>query len=103
MPVSKVMYYRHQKPGRPDSLRVEYLCHLARHSEWICFEHSGPPRVEAAWWWARRMPGTRTPNTVAEALALKDSLPVPEFIEVKPAGKYFEVVGYDFGGCQSAG
>src|SRR5262249_7280893 len=70
LPVSRALYSRHSKEGKPDSLRVDYLCGLSRHSEWICFEHSGRPRENAAHWWARRLPGTRTPNTVEEALAL---------------------------------
>ncbi|WP_435018467.1 DEAD/DEAH box helicase family protein [Tundrisphaera sp. TA3] len=95
--VYKVAYYRHIKAGKRDSLRVEYLCGVSSHSEWIHFERSGQLRVQAAWWWAKRMPGSRTPNTVAEALELAPSLPVPTHIEVKKVGKFWEIVGYEFG------
>ena len=44
--VSEVSYRRHEKPGKPPSLRVDYSCGLVRHSEWICFEHTGYARAE---------------------------------------------------------
>jgi DNA repair protein RadD len=94
--VKRVLYHRHVKEGKPDSMRVEYQCGLSRHSEWVCFEHSGFPREAAARWWSRRSPGTRTPNTVAEALQLAPHLPVPSAILVKQAGRYSEIVGHDF-------
>jgi DNA repair protein RadD len=90
--VTRVLYHRHAKEGKPDSLRVEYLCGLSRHSEWVCLEHTGFPREQATRWWSKRMPGSRTPNTVAEALELSPSLPVPEAIKVKKNGKYLEIV-----------
>lgn len=96
LPVTRVLYHVHKKEGKPDSLRVEYLCGLARHSEWVCLNHSGFPREQAARWWAARAPGMRTPSSVAEAINLTPSLPIPSSILVKKAGKYWEIVGHEF-------
>ena len=52
--VTGITYARHDKPGKPASLRVTYECGLARHSEWVCFEHTGFPRDKAVGWWRRR-------------------------------------------------
>jgi DNA repair protein RadD len=103
IPVTRVLYFRHTKPGKPDSLRVEYLCGLSRHVEWVLLEHSRQAREDAALWWSRRMPGTRTPNTIAEALELAPSLPIPAAIRVKKNGKFTEVVGHDFDPIVKAG
>lgn len=92
-PVSHVSYYRHQKEGKPDSLRVEYMCGLS-HSfrEWVCVQHSGTPRTNACLWWHQRS-GTKAPNTVKEALERIKELKAPKNIKVKKVGKYFEIVG----------
>lgn len=95
-PVSDVTYARHEKPGKPPSMRVEYLCGLNAHREWICFEHSGYPRQKAAQWWSRRMPGQPVPATVAEALAAASGLPRPTMIAIRPSGRYTEITGHRF-------
>jgi DNA repair protein RadD len=72
--VTQVRYTRHEKPGKPPSLRVEYWCGLSAHHEWICVEHAGYPRQKAATWWAARAPGTPLPRSVDEALATRPGL-----------------------------
>jgi hypothetical protein len=52
--VTDIAYARHEKPGKPASLRVTYECGLTQHSEWVCFEHTGFPRDKALSWWRRR-------------------------------------------------
>ena len=43
-----------RSPASRHRLRVDYHCGLVRHSEWICFEHTGYAREKAiAWWHAR--------------------------------------------------
>lgn len=96
MPVSDVQLFRHQKPGSPVSLRVEYACGLTVYREWACFEHEGYAKSKAGSWW-RRMGGLLpVPATVQEAEDRARELALPAEIQVKPAGKYFEVVGYRF-------
>lgn len=59
----------HNKPGKPVSMRVTYLCGYKREvSEWICFEHEGFARRKAEQWW-RKMGGQEpVPETVDLAL-----------------------------------
>lgn len=91
--VTNIAYRRHQKPGKPDSMRVEYVCGLATHREWVCFEHGGLPREKAVRWWRRRLSGSRVPTTVGEALNRAEAeLPKPSQIAIKPSGKYTEIV-----------
>src|SRR5512134_326370 len=94
--VSGVSYHRHEKPGSPPSLRVEYACGLASHREWVCFEHTGYARQKAVQWWQKRRPDLPVPRTVDEAQALCEQLPVPARISVRPQGRYTEIIGCEF-------
>ena len=97
--VSRVSYARHDKPGKPPSLRVDYWSGLTHHSEWVCLEHPGYARRKAVMWWARRAPGMPSlpmPETVEEALRLTDRLRCPVQIAVRAQGRYTEVIGVRF-------
>lgn len=114
--VTGVSYARHQKPGKPASLRVTYQCGMARHSEWVCFEHTGYPRQKAEAWWRKRT-DQPIPSTVDDAIfELKgwatqhhpDAEDRPEdvswdcwirepvAIQVRPVGQYTEIVAVRF-------
>jgi DNA repair protein RadD len=94
--VTQVRYARHDKPGKPPSMRVDYSCGLSSHREWICVEHAGYPRQKAATWWATRAPGLPLPGSVEEALSFADQLRRPSQIAVRPSGRYTEVVAARF-------
>jgi DNA repair protein RadD len=94
--VTGITYARHEKPGKPASLRVTYECGLARHSEWVCFEHTGFPREKAVTWWHRRAHHLPTPGTVDEALGRLTNLRAPIAIRVRPAGQYTEITATRF-------
>lgn len=92
-PVTHVSYYRHQKEGKKDSLRVEYLSGLTKSfREWVLIEATGYPRELAGYWWRTRA-GTKIPNTIDEALERLGELKPPREIHVKKSGKYWQVVG----------
>jgi len=90
--VGAVSYHRHEKPGRPPSLRVDYHCGLVRHREWVCLEHDGYAGAKAAAWWRRRDGSSDVPATVNEALSRVDELRRPVQIAVRPNGRFTEVV-----------
>lgn len=94
-PVSSVRYDRHDKPGKPVSLRVTYQCGLRRFSEWVCIEHGGFARAKADTWWSARA-GVPAPGSVNDALELAFGLPKPEAIEVDETDKFPQVLGYRF-------
>ena len=97
-PVTDVRLSRHEKPGKPPSLRVDYQCGLNWHSEWVCFEHTGYAREKAAVWWRARSTAP-VPRSVAAALAATDLLRKPSAIEVRPSGRFTEIVNYRFNPC----
>jgi DNA repair protein RadD len=94
--VTAVRYMLHEKPGKPASLRVTYECGLARHSEWVCFEHTGFPREKAVTWWRSRAPHLPAPSTVGEALQHHEALRQPRAIQVRSVGQYTEIVSARF-------
>jgi DNA repair protein RadD len=90
--VTDVGYSRHEKQGKPPSLRVDYLLgYRIVASEWICLEHTGYPRTKAEQWWKLRS-NDPPPATVAEALLYVDELPVPTAIRTQRDGKFTRVV-----------
>lgn len=91
--IAFVNYAKHEKPGKPPSLRVDYRCGLRVHSEWICLEHEGYPRQKAIAWWRRRAPEVAVPDTIDEALRVCAALKHPTQICVRPSGKFTEIVG----------
>lgn len=93
--VSRVAYFRHKKEGKPDSLRIEYLCGLETYRDWWHFEHGQYPREKACREW-RANAGTAPPNTITEALSRINELRMPAHISVKKIGKYHQVTGVDY-------
>lgn len=95
--VDEVLYYVHEKEGKPKSLRVEYRCGLTFHKEWVCFDHGGYARTKAEGWWIRRA-GSPVPANTHEAydLAMMGVVPSPVGIMLRKNGKYDEIAGYQF-------
>lgn len=96
--VTEVTYDKHNKAGKPPSMRVTYWSGFNRIvSEYVCFEHGGYAASKAYRWWAERAPGA--PKTVDEALDWIDQgCPVskPARITVNEAGKYPSITGYEY-------
>ena len=95
IPVKDVTYALHAKPGKPSSMRVTYVCGLTIHSEWICFDHIGYPRQKAETWWKRRSEAPIPANSEA-AINAASTLRKPTEIQVRPVGKYIEIVNFKF-------
>lgn len=96
VPVVDWQMRRWQKPGSPDSVRVDYLAGLNRYSEWVCPEHAGYAGRKATDWWVRHGGAPPFPRTTDEALERQQELRMPATILIRPRGKYFDVVGRSF-------
>lgn len=92
--VTGITVSRHDKPGKPPSLCVRYVCGLNSYREWVCLEHDGFAGAKAARWWMRRF-GKLIPASVHEAMSdlfLGHKLhEMTDSIRVKQAGKYQEI------------
>jgi DNA repair protein RadD len=99
-PVSHMTLYRHQKEGKMDTLRVEYLSGLTKvFKKWMGVEHSGRARSEFVMWWTLHG-GGKPPMSIDEALSRKAELKKPIAVMTRKIGKYYEVTGYDHTGNQ---
>lgn len=93
--VSRIAYFRHKKEGKPDTLRIDYLCGVETYREWKHFEHLERAREESCAWWKQRA-ATKPPNTITEALERSKELRIPHQITVKKIGKYHQVMSAEF-------
>ncbi len=93
--VDKVFYHRHKKEGKPDSLKVTYVCgRLKSFREWIPLE-SLAMRAKSEFWWKKHA-GTKPPKNVNEALERTDELIRPARITVDESGKWPRIVSREF-------
>lgn len=95
--ISRVAYGIYSKPGKPDSLHVEYYAGLRRVArEWICFEHGGFAGEKARMWWDRRatdsVEKTSHALDVCELVGIKE----PTKITVDERGEYPNIIKYNF-------
>jgi DNA repair protein RadD len=104
--VQRVEYAKHfsKDLSKPPSLRVTYYCESRTFNEWLCLEHPRGFALHKAHENWRLMAGGYDgdiPDTVDGALGMVNDLQPPTKIRVLFAGKWPEVVGYEFGtpGC----
>jgi len=95
--VDDVVYQRHKKQGKPDSVKVSYFCGLKTINEWLCPDHGGyaSSRYQA------RMPALgATATTTEDALVEAPvSWTQPTRIKVKPRvddPRFDEIVQLDY-------
>jgi DNA repair protein RadD len=90
--VSDVYYERHQKQGKPPTVKVTYQCGLAMFSEWVPIEdeRSFVRKHAVRWFWER---GLMCPETVGQALTMAEEkkIPPPKEITVRMDGKFWKV------------
>lgn len=93
--VKKVTYEIHKKMGRPDSIRVNYICGLRRFSHYIMPEHGGNPRKRSEHWWMIHGGGQMPESTLASK-AMIDGLKVPAQIRVWLKKDYPQIMDWIF-------
>ena len=100
--VSNTHYRKHEKPGRPPSLRVDYFCGMRIHSEWVFIEHTGFAARKGARWWTNHGGAAPVPVTVDEALQRVSELQQVRAIEIYRDGDYDRVARSFFRSQQDA-
>ena len=103
--VEDTSYSVHIKRGAsdddPKTLRVDYRVGWYKtHSEWICFEHEGYPRLKAIAWWQCRSPDP-VPDTTVRAIQIieGDGLAQTYGITVRTVADdpYERIIGHELG------
>lgn len=100
--IAHVTYSRHQKVGKPPSMKVSYYGKLRAFQEYVCFEHTdGFSQRKAREWWHLRAPGPEraiAPSTTAQALELVQHLRAPTHLRVWINKQYPEIMAVCFDG-----
>lgn len=90
------------KPGKPPSVKCTYMLGLTAQNEWICPEHEGYARSKADRYWKTHGGGLPFPRTVSEFLDRAGELRVTAEIQLRPNGKYQDVIGWRAGEAMPA-
>lgn len=105
--VDRVTYAKHQKPGKPPSLRAEYWNGLrVVAKEWVAIESDSQyGRGRAVNWWMLREPKPMefVPRTVDQCIEWIDggyTMRKPSAIMVSESGKYPEILSYEWKDAQ---
>jgi len=92
--VRSVNYIHHAKEGKTPSLCVAYNTMYGPFREWVCYEHAGFAREKACRWHKKRS-NEPVPRKVEDALKIR--FKEPKRICTRKAGKYHEIIDFDFG------
>ena len=98
--VDSIYVSRHQKPGAPDSVRIQFRSGLRMHRLWVCLDHAGQAGVLAQSLWRRFFPVRRgvkvSVNEVLVDLFISEKLlDAIKTITVRKNRKFFEVIDYN--------
>lgn len=86
-----------KEASKPPTVKVTYRMGLRTQSEWICPAHSGYAKVKADKYWRAHGGMLPFPRSVDEFLGRAGELAITAAIQLKPSGKYQEVVGWQAG------
>lgn len=85
------------KPGKPPSVKVTYRLGLVTQNEWLCPQHDGYAQAKAHRFWRAHGGKLPLPRSVNEWLDRAEELAVTAEIQLKPNGKYQDVIGWRAG------
>ena len=94
--VDDVLYSRHKKEGKPDSIKVTYYSGMLSVSEWLCPDHGG---YAASKYRERKSLLNALADTTTEALDEAHFWRKPSRVMVKPSShnpKYKEITKFDY-------
>lgn len=94
--VTHVTYGLHKKKGKPDSIKVTYICGNRLFTEYLCFDHGFYMLRRAQQWWKIRDRIGYAPSSTVEALPIVTNLKVPKSIDVAMKKDYPEVLNCEF-------
>jgi DNA repair protein RadD len=88
------------KPGKPPSVRCDYRMGLNVQKEWLCPEHQGYAQAKAHRFWKMHGGKLPLPRSVNEWLDRAGELLTTAEIQLRPNGKYQDVIGWRAGSAQ---
>ena len=99
--VKEVRYSIHKKPGKPDSMRVDYYTDkiVRPYSLWVCLFHDGNALTRARKWWLLNVHESGEfvlPETIDQAVEQARTARTPDWIQTDSTGDYPTIVKMGF-------
>ena len=94
--VDSVAYYVHKKIGKPESLRIEYLCGLRRFPIWIMPYHGGVASRNSNHIFSRLKKEDIVFDSIKDIVIQKDKIKMPTEILVDVSEKYPFIEDFKF-------
>jgi len=91
--VDSVEYALWRKEGKPDSVRVSYVCGMVRVNEWLCPDHGG---YAASRYQSRKKALDAKADTTIAALGECTIWNWPSRIKVRENGKFHDIIQLDY-------
>lgn len=91
-----------KEPGKPPSVRVDYVLGYVIQKDWLCPQHTGYPKTKADRYWAQHGGQRPFPQSVDEWLQRADELVPTAEIRLKQNGKYWNVDAFKVGGANDS-
>ena len=96
--VQRIEVAEHHKPGRPPSLRVDFITTTTKISDWLALAHTNGARWYARKKWLALGGCDPVPATAREALERRYELgPIAE-IKAHREGNYWRIIKYQIAG-----
>lgn len=96
--IDSVRYERHEKEGKPPSMRAIYgIGYALNINQFLCFDHGGFATMKARQWWVKATGEKHgVPKNTNEALSRIDELGKPIKLFAKKDGKYWQILNVEF-------
>ncbi|RVO41339.1 DEAD/DEAH box helicase [Sinorhizobium meliloti] len=94
---SRTFRFHEGKGDKPPSVKVTYMVGMTAINEWVCPQHKGYAKTRADRYWLAHGGSRPFPATPIEWLKRQDELAQTAEIQVKPNGKYWDIVGHVVG------
>lgn len=101
-PVADVVYSRHTKVGKPDSVKISFMCGTRVFREYLCIEHGHRAGYQARYKLNRHWTGPEIPATVDDFLREPYYYRKPSEIQVDTSGKYPQILDKNYFTAESA-
>ncbi len=91
-PVDEVFYNVHHKVGKPNSLKVTYMCGVKSFTEYIMLEHGGFAAAKSKRWVQKRYKASPQPTTTSDLFAGRGNIKPPLRVQVDEGSKYARIL-----------
>lgn len=98
LPVIGRSFHYHDKVGGTPSVRTHFVTGIGvAHKHWLCPGHQGYPKQKADKFWKDHGGAMPAPRSPEEWINRKNELNRTREIQVRPSGRYYEVIGIKAG------